>query len=560
MNTQLENVITSEENFAGGRIPLTHKMTAKVTAFMLTLIMLFVFAASVLGAVMMYEYGVYNSSKEKFCEEALETVVYSDAYEITQCVVYHNIDRAEEICLEHNIAEVTVTDVNSDKMLFEFSKDTRTPDDKVFTTQYTFEKDHPDTGKMTPYGYVIDLRLSENLTIEDEYYTVAWLASIVFAFRYWIYPIGVISFIISIASFLFLMCSSGRRADSPDIQPGWGTSVPFDITTAALAAASAGMIYFLTEGLSYGPVWAQLIGCCAVVISIVSMCLGWCMSFALRVKLGKWWKNTVIFYALVLLWKIIKAIFRGIGRAGRACGRFIGQIHMVWRTAIIMAVISGIELVALLATQWNHEALILLWIAAKVIEVPLVLYLAMALRKLQKGGDALADGDLSYQVDTKRLFWDFRRHGENLNSIAAGMNRAVDQRLKSERMKTELITNVSHDIKTPLTSIINYSDLICKEECDNEKITEYADVLHRQSERLKRLIEDLVEASKASTGNLEVNLSPCEVGVMLTQTVGEYQQKLKNADLELITSQPDVPIAITQSLFLVKQTSKPSIP
>ena len=93
------------------------------------------------------------------------------------------------------------------------------------------------------------------------------------------------------------------------------------------------------------------------------------------------------------------------------------------------------------------------------------------------------------------------------------MTAAVEQRLKSERMKTELITNVSHDIKTPLTSIINYADLIGKEPCDNPTVTQYAQVLHRQSERLKRLIDDLVEASKASTGNLEVLLAPCEVGV-----------------------------------------------
>ena len=166
------------------------------------------------------------------------------------------------------------------------------------------------------------------------------------------------------------------------------------------------------------------------------------------------------------------------------------------------------------------------------------------LRKLQKGGKALASGDLGYQVDTKRMFWDFKRHGENLNSIGVGMTAAVEQRLKSERMKTELITNVSHDIKTPLTSIINYADLIEQEQCDNPTITEYAGVLHRQSDRLKRLIEDLVEASKASTGNLEVLLAPCEVGVMLTQTAGEYEQKLQEKDLVLFTSQPEQPIKI----------------
>ena len=111
-------------------------------------------------------------------------------------------------------------------------------------------------------------------------------------------------------------------------------------------------------------------------------------------------------------------------------------------------------------------------------------------------------------------------------------------------MKTELITNVSHDIKTPLTSIINYASLIGEEDTENQKIKEYSEVLVRQSERLKRLIEDLVEVSKASTGNLEVNLSPCDANVFLTQASGEYAEKLENSRLTLITKQPDEEIRI----------------
>jgi signal transduction histidine kinase len=112
---------------------------------------------------------------------------------------------------------------------------------------------------------------------------------------------------------------------------------------------------------------------------------------------------------------------------------------------------------------------------------------------------------------------------------------AVAEKMKSERMKTELITNVSHDIKTPLTSIINYADLIGKERTDNDNIKEYTEVLLRQSERLKRLIEDLVEASKASTGNLEVELAPCEASMFITQIAGEYEEKLEKSGLTLVT-------------------------
>ncbi|MDE6639536.1 MAG: sensor histidine kinase [Acetatifactor sp.] len=124
----------------------------------------------------------------------------------------------------------------------------------------------------------------------------------------------------------------------------------------------------------------------------------------------------------------------------------------------------------------------------------------------------------------------------------------MSERMKSERLKTELITNVSHDLKTPLTSIINYAELISREAAENpeesQTMREYSEVLLRQSGRLKRLLENLVEASKAATGNLEVNLESCEAGVLLSQAVGEYQQRMEEKALELRVSQPEEPVRI----------------
>ena len=116
--------------------------------------------------------------------------------------------------------------------------------------------------------------------------------------------------------------------------------------------------------------------------------------------------------------------------------------------------------------------------------------------------------------------------------------KAVEERIKSDRMRSELLTNVSHDIKTPLTSIINYVGLLKKEEVPGEKAREYIDVLDRQSIRLKKLLEDLLEASKASTGNITVNAAPTNVGELLRQVVGEYTEKLADAQLEPIITLP----------------------
>ena len=177
-------------------------------------------------------------------------------------------------------------------------------------------------------------------------------------------------------------------------------------------------------------------------------------------------------------------------------------------------------------------------------DVAVIISLAILLKRIKQGGEKIAAGDLNYKIDTKYMYGDFKDFANSLNNINEGLSVAINERMKSERFKTELITNVSHDIKTPLTSIINYVDLIKKEEPENENIKEYIDVLDRQSSRLKKLIEDLMEASKASTGNLAVNLSVCEAGVLLSQTVGEFDGRLNSAGLIPVANIPEKPVKI----------------
>ena len=156
----------------------------------------------------------------------------------------------------------------------------------------------------------------------------------------------------------------------------------------------------------------------------------------------------------------------------------------------------------------------------------------------------LADGELSYKVNTRGMLFDEKQLGESLNRLGDGMNIAVEERLKADRMKTELITNVSHDIKTPLTSIVSYTELLKAEEGLSEQGKEAVDVLSRQSERLTRLIDDLVEASKASSGTLDVALAPCDAAVFVAQAAGEYGERLRDAGLTLLTKVPEEPIRI----------------
>ena len=208
----------------------------------------------------------------------------------------------------------------------------------------------------------------------------------------------------------------------------------------------------------------------------------------------------------------------------------------------IVSVLLFLFLASLFASVRNYNGTVgstlrFLFCAVLVILIPSAFwYLCLCFYKLKIAGEALRDGQDGYRVDTSHMCGSLRAHGEDLNRIGEGVNKAVEERLKSERLRTELITNVSHDIKTPLTSIINYADLITKEKTDNPNIQEYAEVLGKQSQKLKRLIENLIEASKASTGNIHVEIKPCNLNVLLAQISGEYEQRLAEQNLTLIAS------------------------
>lgn len=211
----------------------------------------------------------------------------------------------------------------------------------------------------------------------------------------------------------------------------------------------------------------------------------------------------------------------------------VQKLPLFWQAGLLFVGFGFLELLCLLGV-WNSGAgMALLWLLLKVVELIFFIRLVLQLIHLQAGGQKLTQGDLNYQLPLEKLHGPFRAHGEALNSVRQGIQHAVEEQMKSERMKTELITNVSHDIKTPLTAIVSYVDLLKQEPMPNEKAKEYLDVLDRQSARLKKLTEDLVEASKATTGNLSVDLQPTDVNVFLGQTTGEYEERLAAKQLTL---------------------------
>ena len=166
------------------------------------------------------------------------------------------------------------------------------------------------------------------------------------------------------------------------------------------------------------------------------------------------------------------------------------------------------------------------------------------MKRLAEGGERLAEGDMEHPVDTTHMYRDLKEHGEHLNSIQTGMAKAVAESVKSERFKTELITNVSHDLKTPLTSIVNYVELLKKEELHNETAAGYVAVLDRQAQRLKKLTEDVVEASKASSGAINVRLAQLDAAELIRQCAAEYGERFAAAQLTPVLRLPDGPLLV----------------
>lgn len=337
----------------------------------------------------------------------------------------------------------------------------------------------------------------------------------------------VLAALLSLFFFCFSMASAGHWAGHEGIHLTWLDKIPADVWLLVLLCT----FFIGWEAFYYE--WGRVFFCAALVpLVLLFLC-----AFAAQCKAGTVLRSALIGRIAQFLWRIVRAIFRALLHT-------LARLPLVWKTALVGLVIAGAEF--LLYINDFYRVRYGVFLMMKIIELLAVLYIAVSLRALQKGGEKLARGDFSSPIDTRYLIGDFKRYGQELNDVQGGLEQAVQEQMKAEHLKTELITNVSHDIKTPLTSIVNYVDLLKKEDMPSPAAREYIAVLDRQSHRLKKLTEDLVEASKASSGALNVELQPTDVNVLLSQIEGEYQERLAACHLTLVT-QPPAPGTMIQA-------------
>lgn len=342
-------------------------------------------------------------------------------------------------------------------------------------------------------------------------------------------PVGIITAVLCIALLVFLMASMGKTPDGVKLR---GIHrVPVDLFLAAALAAIlflANLCYSGGAGnlLLYNPLWTWILPSTLMALWIGFVALLTLCTISARLRAGKWWRNSIIYIVCRFVYRAVRG--------------FVRALPIAWKGILVYAVVVLVNFFGMLLIWLSGSFFqLLVLVALDIAGLYFVIRIMRQLKTLQTAAQKLAAGDLTYTVDTEKMYPVLKEHGDNLNAVSVGMSRAVNERMKSERFKTELITNVSHDLKTPLTSIVSYVDLLKKEPTESEAAREYIEVLDRQSQKLKKLTTDLVDASKASSGALPVNLEKIDLGELLRQSAGEYTEKFAAASITPVLNAPE---------------------
>ncbi len=244
---------------------------------------------------------------------------------------------------------------------------------------------------------------------------------------------------------------------------------------------------------------------------------------AVRVRTKTLFKN-------MLIWKGAKFVVQS---ANKMIVCAVERLPIVWRTLAFGLLFCGINGILGMFSMTSGFVW-LVFALYNLVAVSFFCSLAWQMKQLQRGAESLAIGKFEEQIDTKHMYFDCKKYGGTLNEIGNGIGLAVEEKMKSERMKTELITNVSHDIKTPLTSMVTTVELLQSNPSDEEK-REHLALLQRQCMRMKKLVEDLVEAAKATTGNITIELMETDLGEAVSQAIAEYEQRFSRKNLILVS-------------------------
>lgn len=356
-------------------------------------------------------------------------------------------------------------------------------------------------------------------------------------------PLEIVAFLIS---FIYLIVSAGRRKGSEQIHLSRYDKIPGEVIVFIVVVAG---VFFGTSNLFFD--------FASTVDYVIYM--NYYPFNPTELILSIFTILAVLFaeylFLMIVLMRIVRRRKAGIGYWDTSIFHMLGEKAVCMYDArkevgrLLLLLIGGIVCFLICSAFASGYGLIAALGVLGMIFIPFLMLKrliqeAIWRNRIYEGINHIAGGEPGYKINLDGMKSNERKAGEQINNLGEGLQIAVTQATKNERLKSELITNVSHDIKTPLTSIINYVDLIKRENIENEKVKEYIRVLDEKSQRLKHLTEDLVEASKANTGNLNLDMEKIDFMQLIHQTIGEFQDKFEERQLKTVVKLDKSPIWI----------------
>ena len=383
------------------------------------------------------------------------------------------------------------------------------------------------------------LWVDDALRVDDQYSKAAAQLAHWQADREWYLTGTIVLGTLGLLLTVYLCCGAGHKREVEGIYLNWFHRLPGDVLLTLLLLGGVGSVALgvaiVADAYGDAPMFMQLIGVGLGVAAAAALALGALVTVCARCKAHTLLRNTWIWVICAWCWKLFLKFWGWCWGLFGSMGRAVQAVPLIWKAVIGC---MAYPIFTLATIRWAAGP----WLLGTFAAAAYLCTWAYQWKRIRHGTQEIIGGNPNYQIDTHRMLPDLKGHADELNNLGHAISAAVEDRMKSEHFKAELITNVSHDLKTPLTSIINYVDLLKKEDIQNPKAQEYIEVLDRKSQRLKKLTEDLVEASKASTGNLTVNWERLDWAQLTDQALAETGERLEGQKLTVVRSLPDAPL------------------
>ncbi len=379
-------------------------------------------------------------------------------------------------------------------------------------------------------GYVLHVYLNADYPADDYYFNAAVIYNRIQNWKWFYFGSIFVSLVFIVMSLIRLTRLAGQVKGKDGIRLSWVDKPPLELTLLFwVAIAVAVYIIMLITAKSFyddsNYFWLIIFGLTVLIGDNLAL-IGY-LSLVRRIKSRTLGRNSICY------------------KTGEAIVRIIRNLLSMAKVSqkILIACGSYIIIMLLLSMIGGRVSMVFAVIIS-IIGLLIVYRDAVARQEILDGMEKITSGELDYQIDLDRVNHLQMEVAKSANQVGSAMQKAVNQSLKDERLKADLITNVSHDIKTPLTSIINYVDLLKREEIQNENASAYLEILDQKSQRLKQLTEDLVEASKLSSGNVVLNMEKIDFNEILQQSLGEFEEKFESKELVVVLKRPDTRVMV----------------